>query len=399
MSSATDRPVIATVLPRAAYTSAQIFEDEVHRIFLRQWMFVGHESQLPRAGDFFVDEVAGESFVVVRDDRGELRVHLNRCRHRGHPLCEQATGSTKRFVCPYHQWTYGLDGRLVHVPGSGDGEHLDYNMWGLHGGHVEVWHGLIFVSLSGPAPPPLTPALEAFASDMVRARPEQMKEAFRESYVVAANWKIVLENYLECYHCRARHPELCTSMALDEMFATTSGWTGQYLGGATPLKAGHRTMSMDGRLVSKPLGDLACLDETEPGFGSGFAIVPMLSRLICHVDHMVVHVLRPLDVDRSRWETRWYVAGDAVEGADYDLERLAAVWRATNRQDIPLCEGTARGVRSRRFVPGPLHPERESAVRAGLEVYRDLMDKAGKSRPGGSLAELTSPDATGLRIV
>ena len=127
-------------------------------------------------------------------------------------------------------------------------------------------------------------------------------------------------------------------------------------------------MSTDGELVAPLLGD---------GADSGFAIVPMLTRLICHADHMIVHLLRPVDVGHSRWETRWFVADTAVEGVDYDLEKLTGVWRTTNRQDIALCESAARGVRSRRFVPGPLHAEFESAVAATLELYLELMAEAG----------------------
>jgi Rieske 2Fe-2S family protein len=351
-----------TTLPGASYTSEEVFEKEAQRILLRQWTFVAHESQVAEPGSYVTDEIAGESFILVRDDGGALHALFNTCRHRGHQLCDTACGSTRRFVCPYHQWSYGLDGRLSHVPGAS----AEFNVaeWGLHRGHVEVWHGLVFVSLADSAPRPLAPALDAFASDMTKARPERLKEAFRESYAIAANWKIVLENYLECYHCRSNHPELCSAMALDAMYATTDAWSGQYFGGATPLKPGHRTMSIDGDLVAPPLGD---------SVDSGFAIVPMLSRLICHADHMIVHLLRPIDVGHTRWETRWFVSDAAVEDVDYDVDELTAVWRTTNRQDIALCESAARGVRSRRFVPGPLHPEFESAVAATLDLYRELM--------------------------
>ncbi len=359
-----------TTLPRASYASEEVFDVEVKRIFLRQWTFVAHESQVAAPGAYVTDEIAGESFILVRDDNGALHALLNTCRHRGHRLCDDASGSARRFVCPNHQWTYNLDGRLSHVPGPP--AQLDLSDWGLHRGHVEVWHGLVFVSLADSAPPPLTPALDAFASDMIRAHPERLKEAFRESYAIAANWKIVLENYLECYHCRSNHPELCGSMALDAMYATTDGWSGQYFGGATPLKPGHRTMSIDGGLVAPPLSDEVMADGSTAG-DSGFGIVPMLTRLICHADHMVVHLLRPIDARHTRWETRWFVSDTAAEGVDYDVDELTAVWRTTNRQDISLCESADRGVRSQRFVPGPLHPQFESAVAATLDLYRELM--------------------------
>jgi phenylpropionate dioxygenase-like ring-hydroxylating dioxygenase large terminal subunit len=365
-----------TSLPREAYLSTATFEAEVERVFFRQWTFVAHLSQLPESGSFVVEEIAGESILVVRDgDR--VRAFFNVCRHRGFRFCEQAAGTASRFRCPYHQWTYGVDGSLAHVPGSPDGERFDYDDWGLVAAHVEVWHGLVFVALGELTPAPLGPVLDKFGAGMLPARPEHLRLAFAETYDVAANWKVLLENYLECYHCRGQHPELCASMDLDAMYATTGGWDGPYLGGSTPLKPGRSTMSLDGTLLSTPLGDFADLDALPggppDGLGGGFMIVPFLTRLICHVDHLVVHLLRPVDVGHSRWETRWFVSDRAVEGVDYDVEELTRVWRTTNRQDIRLCEGTQLGVSSRRYVPGPLHPERESAVRAALDTYLELM--------------------------
>ena len=130
---------------------------------------------------------------------------------------------------------------------------------------------------------------------------------------------------------------------------------GQYLGGATPLRPGHLSMSIGGGLVAPPLGDRAN-GNGPPSIDSGFAIVPMLTRLICHADHVVVHLLRPLDVGHSRWETRWFVADTAVKGVDFDVDALTAVWRATNRQDISLCESARAGVRSPPLRPRPAAP-------------------------------------------
>jgi phenylpropionate dioxygenase-like ring-hydroxylating dioxygenase large terminal subunit len=373
MTRAAHAAACSTTLPREYYVSDEIFEREIEQVFFRQWTFAAHESELAGPGEFVVCELAGESVVVVRDAVGDVRAFFNVCRHRGYRFCEPSEGRSTRFTCPYHQWSYGLDGRLLHAPGSHDGELFDYGDWGLVPAHVEVWHGLVFVALGDEAPPPLAPVLDLYGAGMVAARPERLTRAFRETYEVEANWKLLLENYLECYHCRARHPELCSSMALDAMYATTAGWSGPHMGGSTPLKPDRATMSLDGRLVSKPLGDFADLDELTGGLGGGFMIVPLLTRLICHVDHMIVHLLRPVDARRTRWETRWYVHADAVEGVDYDVEALTGVWRATNRQDVGLCERTQLGVSSRRFVPGPLHPERESALRSALDTYLELM--------------------------
>jgi glycine betaine monooxygenase A len=365
----------ATTLPREYYLSPATFESEVERVLFRQWTFVAHESQLPGPGDFVVDEIAGESIIVVRDGAGEVHAFFNVCRHRGYRFCEQPEGHTTRFTCPYHRWSYGPDGRLRNVPGSPDGELFDYSEWGLVPAHLERWHGFLFVALGEAAPAPLSPALDLLGADMLPARPERLALAFREGYEVRANWKILLENYLECYHCPGQHPELCSSMALDAMYATTEGWEGAYLGGSTPLKPGHLTISRDGGLVSTPLGDFTDLDVLASGLGGGFMIVPFLTRVICHVDHVIVHVVRPIDAGRTRWVTHWYVNDRAVAGVDFDVDELTHVWRTTNRQDVALCEGAQLGVASRRYLPGPLHPQRESAVAATLDVYRELMDE------------------------
>jgi Rieske 2Fe-2S family protein len=219
--------------------------------------------------------------------------------------------------------------------------------------------------------------LDDKAADMIPARPERLREAFRETLDVETNWKVLLENYLECYHCRGSHPELCQSMSVDGNYESTAGWIGEYFGGSVPLKPGIKTASLDGKLLSKPLGDWAALDEIPDNLGGGFGIVPWLSRGICHADHMVVHLLRPVDVSHTRWETRWFVHENAVERVDYDVDRLTEVWRATNREDIGLCEGAFRGVKSSRFVSGPLHPHREAAIRSAKETYLSMMDEDG----------------------
>jgi Rieske 2Fe-2S family protein len=208
---------------------------------------------------------------------------------------------------------------------------------------------------------------------MVPGRPERLREAFRETYDVQTNWKTLLENYLECYHCRGSHPELCRSMSVDATYDSTAGWIGEYFGGSVPMKPGVKTASMDGQLVSKPLGAWAQLEEIPDNLGGGFGIVPWLTRVICHADHMLVHLLRPIGTSHTVWDTRWFVHEDAVEGVDYEIDRLTEVWRATNREDIRLCEGAFRGVRSSRLVPGPLHPEREAAIRSALETYQSMM--------------------------
>lgn len=362
------------LLPRRFYVDPGIFEQEQDRVFARQWQFLGHVSQISNSGDYFIEDLCGESVLVVRGSDGKVHGFLNHCRHRGHRLCGDASGHARSFTCPYHQWTYSLDGALLRAPGNPDGNIFDYADWGLHRVRVEVWHGLIFGWLSETAGPSLASCL-AFDEDAFRRLDAaKVKEIYRESYDIASNWKVLLENYLECYHCLGAHPELCVTMDVQATYANTGGdWRSQYFSGLLQLRPGMKTGSMDGALVSKPLGEFAEASELPDGYGTGFGIVPTLTRVIFHVDHAVVHAMRPVDVSHVRWQTFWYVRQDAVEGVDYEVDRVTEVWRRTNVEDISLCEGAYQGVRSRRFMSGSLDPVREAAIPAALETYRELM--------------------------
>jgi phenylpropionate dioxygenase-like ring-hydroxylating dioxygenase large terminal subunit len=359
------------LLPRHFYTDPAIYELEMQRVFARQWLFLGHVSQVPEVGDYFVEEVCGESIIVVRSATDSIQGFLNHCRHRGHTLCAAASGHARNFItCPYHQWSYGLDGKLKRAPGNPDGTIFNYADWSLHPVKVEVWHGLIFGWLGEESGPSLASCLSFDDSAFRQLDAANVKEVFRETYDIAANWKVLLENYLECYHCQVSHPELCVTMDVQATYSNTgSDWKQQYFPGHLQLRPGMKTGSMDGNLVSTPLGK-----DLPDGYGAGFGIVPSLTRVIFHVDHAVVHALRPVDVSHVKWQTTWYVRADAQEGRDYDTGRLTEVWRLTNKEDISLCEGAYRGVRSRRFVSGPLDPKREAAISAALETYRELME-------------------------
>lgn len=374
---ASQEPSYFQLLPRDKYLDPEVFEEEYQRVFSRQWLFACHVSQLRKPGDYVVEEILGESVIITRAADGTIRAHLNVCRHRGHRVCEGPSGNTQRFVCPYHRWSYDLSGELLGAPATPDGAGgVEYRKLALFDVHVTTFEGLVFVCLGDERPVDLETALHGMVANIARYRLTDTREAFRETYQVHANWKVLLENYLECHHCAGSHPELSKAMDLGAMFEETEGWVGEYFGGPTPLKPGALTASLDGQPLSRPLG------EADPGnaadvAGTGFGIVPTLTRVIVHLDHLLVHVLRPTSPTEVTWETRWYVHQDAREGVDYELDRLTEVWRATNRQDVELCQAAYRGVRSKRFVSGPLHATREAAIRSALVTYADMMADVG----------------------
>jgi Rieske 2Fe-2S family protein len=369
---------ISTILAREYYVSEHIFAEEVEKVLSRQWTYAGHMSQISNTGDYFVVDLLGESLVFVRGDGGEIRGFYNVCRHRGHILCTGRSGRKKRaIVCPYHQWSYQFDGTLRSVPGIKNGEQFDFKDWSLIPVQVEVWHGLIFTCLSRQPIEPLAPVIANMGrnipEDMLYCEPDRLKLIYEEVIDVAANWKTLVENYLECYHCRASHPELCIAFDVDARSDNTEAYKSPISGSRDALRPAVKTLSIDGEYISKPLGKFAKDEERPLGFDAGFAILPTLTRVIFRIDHCVVHTLRPIGVAHSQWVTRWLVNEDAVEGADYTVEGVIKLWRIVNRQDIGLSENAYKGVRSRSFMPGPLHDTQEAAVTGALQIYLDMM--------------------------
>ena len=378
MATAVGSETYFTSLPREYFVSQEIYERELESVFGTQWHYIAHLSEIPQAGDYLVEELAGESVVVVRGRDGAPRAFLNVCRHRGFQFCQQPSGKVNRFICPYHRWSYDLDdGHLLNAPDMPDGEFFDYGDWGLHKVQVDVWGGLIFVCLAEAPKAPVGPIIATTAPEIAKAQPERLKKAYEKRYRIDANWKVLLENFVECYHCKGTHPELCAAMDLEGMYGAILDRTdlgpGEYHGGQVPLKAGAKTQSIDGQLVSLPLGEFADAESVPDAWGAGFQISPWLSRIIFHVDHAMIFTLRPVDVRTVEWVSRWYVHEQAEEGRDYDFDRLTEVWLATNDQDLSLCSGTQQGIRSRRYVPGPLSVVREPAIHTVMATYLELM--------------------------
>ena len=378
MASVIDHPGYFTSLPRDYYVSEEIFEAELDLVFARQWLHVGHASQIPAPGDFFACSVGPESLLIVRDAEGEVRSFFNVCRHRGAQLCESGTvGQQKAFVCPYHRWSYGLDGRLLGAPGSRDGVDFDFAGWGLHEARCATYFGSIYVYLDEDAAqaPAFHDAVAPLVDEeqLARVQAHRIELAHQVRYEVRANWKLVLENNCECYHCAGAHPSLGVSCDYSGFFAPRDsdleGFNADK--GYFPLREGMQTFSMDGRWVSrKPLGA-----GFEAGFSAGFILVPMFAASVYFADHGVHLDVFPIDKDTTEIVCQWYVHEDAVEGEDYEVDRLIGVFDVTNREDVALAELTQRGVRSRRFVPGPNSPTRESFVKGALSQYLAMMGR------------------------
>ena len=214
----------AKTLPQQYFVSPEVFAREQEKIFSRQWVCVGHQSEIAKAGDYFVREVAGESLIILRDKGGKLRGFYNVCRHRGTRLREDragqaACGHVTVIQCPYHAWTYGLDGRLIGAPHMDEGQRFNKADYPLHAVNLALWEGFIFVNLAR-ASAPLEEWFAPLVGKFTHWNLAKLRSAKRTEYDVRANWKLIFENYSECYHCPLVHPQLeklpLVSVAADE---------------------------------------------------------------------------------------------------------------------------------------------------------------------------------------
>ncbi|MCI0537042.1 MAG: aromatic ring-hydroxylating dioxygenase subunit alpha [Verrucomicrobiales bacterium] len=353
---------VFTSFPREYYLSAEWFEREMELIFSRQWLYAEHESEVRHTGDFITREVGDESILVTRDG-ADLHALFNVCRHRGAGVCQESHGNARRFVCPYHRWTYNLDGRLIAAPAMPDT--FEPARYSLFRAHVRSWNGLLFINLSEDMPEPLDQMLESAKVGMAPLDVANCKVAHAITYSVAANWKLVLDNFMECYHCPGAHPEFCRTFDLKHIPAGALTASSHPLVdfGDLALKRGTKSLTMTGELVCRKL--MGSLTMGDLPTGVGLTLRPTTSAAFFG-DYGIVFDFQPVSLAETRVRCQWLVAGDAEHGRDYDVESLIAVWDITNRQDWPLCESTQKGVRSRHFVSGPNSLEQEP----GVEVFR-----------------------------
>jgi glycine betaine catabolism A len=395
-------------LPRAFALDPEIHAYELEVIWRASWLFAGVSAQVRAPGDFFrLDLAAGDSVIVVRDQAGALHALHNTCRHRGMPVCPAPAGHTRRWVCPYHQWSYGLDGALLGCAGE---EELDPVQYGLRRAGVAEIGGLVFVWL-GPDPGPLEAARTDLSAALAAQGLDRARVAHVIDYEVAANWKLVWENNRECWHCHAGHPEYVRAnfdaapdtprsrrlaaeraaehaLALAEVCAPAAGHeepglyrfpsAGQWWSAnRTPLAEGFVTESLDGRAVAPLMGEYVRPDvgtlrlRTVPNFWGHAS-----------ADHAVLTRLLPAGPELTQIRVLWLVDEAAVAGRDYDLTRLLPFWQVTSEQDWDLCERNHAGVRNPAFRPGPYSPRREYNVLAFLDWYLGRVGGLSANPPG-----------------
>ena len=351
----------AKTLPQRYLVSPDVFEQEQERIFSRQWLFVGHQNQIAKAGAFFVQEVAGESLIILRDQKEEVRGFYNVCRHRGTRICAEKEGQFRGTIqCPYHAWTYGLDGRMVGAPHMDKVEGFDKAEHSLHPVNLAVWEGFIFVNLAD-HPTPLETAFAPLAGKFTHWNLPRLRSARRIEYDVRANWKLIFENYSECYHCPLVHPALSKLTPYDS--AENDLCEGPFLGGFMSITKGS-SLTMSGNACAMPVGDIRAEDHQRVFY---YSIFPNML-LSMHPDYVMVHQIWPQAPDRVFILCDWYFHPEAFAQADFNPGDAIEFWDMTNRQDWHVCELSQQGIGSRMYQPGPYSP-RESIPAAWDREY------------------------------
>jgi Rieske 2Fe-2S family protein len=385
-------------LPRAFYRDEALYRVDVEQIWRRGWLFAAHECELRNPGDWLTLQVDTDSIIVIRGEDGAVRALHNVCRHRGSQILSTGSGSAKRLVCPYHQWTYDTKGALTFCRGMHE---FDKSQFGLKSVHCQSVEGLVFISLAQ-TPPPFGPAGELMAPYL---RPQgfgRAKVAKTIDYEINANWKLVWENNRECFHCNINHPQYIKAnwdhynsddttaeikSAIDRAvehseakwaaagLAVSHKDTGMtqfpdaergiwYSANRTALVEGWVSESMDGTPVSTLMGSYS---DADVGTVRARTLPNFWNHSSC--DHGVSTRLLPAGPRKTLARVSWLVHEDAVEGRDYQLDKLLPFWQLTSEQDWAICERQQKGVNSTAYEPGPYSTFKEYNVDAFVRWY------------------------------
>ena len=375
-------------LPQEFYTDPEVYQMDLEAIFHKRWIFAGAECEIPIPGDYFTLTIGQTPILVLRDRAGAIRAFFNTCRHRGSKICLAEKGAVRTLICPYHQWNYDLTGRLIATGRMHEG--FDREEYALKPVNVRTSGGTIYVCLATETPDfdDYGPLIEPYLAphDLANA-----KLAHETHVVVKGNWKLVMENSRECFHCPARHQELMHTFLHDYNFeepgsdqlvrpfwerCSTLGLSSEDKEGddfriiRLPLRKGAISMTMDGKpAVSRVLG-------TMPTNDAGSVRWVHFPSTFNHAlaDYAVLVRMLPMGPQETLFTMKWLVHRDALAGRDYDPEALVSVWSATNDQDKVLVERNQEGVNSVGYTPGPYSQHAEQGVIRFVEWYCDTIE-------------------------
>jgi glycine betaine catabolism A len=343
----------SVMLPPEAYTSAEVFAWEQQNFF-RGWQCVGRSADIPERGSQRAERVGDSTVLLARAKDGTLRGFANVCRHRAHELLPAGGSATTRAItCPYHAWSYGLDGQLIAAPGYQDQPSFNTGDYTLRAIRTHEWRGYVFVDPSGEAPE-FTEWIGDLDGQLAEHQPENLVVRASHEYVVKANWKVISENYQECYHCPMIHPELSSVSPPD----SGENWDlpGAWVGGWQDIRTGLTTMSLDGHSDGLPIPGVTGERLHTVNY---LGVFPNLL-ISLHPDYVMTHRMVPLSAGETWVECTWSFPREAIEAEGFDPAYAVDFWDITNQQDWTACESVQRGLSSGAASPGPLSPEEEA---------------------------------------
>jgi len=383
------------------YRSHLVHEQELEHLIFKSWIYALHASEIPNPGDYQLVDIGEDSIIVARTETGDIKAMHNICRHRGARVCEEPRGNRKTYVCPYHGWVYHVDGSLKAARETHVMRDFDAAAHGLKPVKCVSYMGLVSINCDSGAGD-LIASLENLREPLGAYDLDHAKVAHRHTYRVDANWKLAIENYLECYHCATSHrayARLHTLKDLNEksapvvkaMLERADAVTGIegiskqhtqiYLDAPSfgacahtmryGLFDGFVTGSEDGQPVAPLMGAFQDYD----GGAGDFQLGP-LTFMLNYPDHCVLYRFIPRSLTETDMELVWFVREDAEPGKDYDLDRLTWLWHHTTLEDEYIITRNAAGVNSRFFEPGPYHPEFEATLQQFIDWYLATLEKS-----------------------
>lgn len=375
------------------YTSEAVFKADMDQIISRKWLLAGHASRIPAKGDYFLFRVGAEQIIVIRENEDSVRAFFNVCRHRGSTICHKDSGNAPRLICPYHAWTFGLDGRLLAarlMP-----EDFDKAENGLFACHVRVFHGLIFINMSEGEPDDFDATFGDLGPILDYHGIADARIAHAGSYPTTANWKLVVENFFECYHCVPSHPEFCSMHAAESIVAVGAGpssgpadaiasympkvqaWEARAAALGRPVgniddapdsshlrllmqrmnKDGWSAETQDGSAPAPLMGK-----RSQPDGGRMHLSFSPFSQIVADDHFVILFQFTPRSALESDVEMIWLVDGRATE-AEVDIEKMTWGYHATTTQDKVITENNQAGIMSSRYRPGRYSDQEGSVIK------------------------------------
>lgn len=372
-----DYPIIdgTRTLPGKYYHSPEIYGEEVAKIFYKFWLYACRAEEIPAVGDYKLIQVADESIILVRDKSNQIKALFNVCSHRGTQLCTEPTGTfkTKTIQCPYHAWTYGLDGKLLAAPLMQEGNGFMKSECSLPQASVHVWEGFVFINLH-PNPVSFEEQMEALIGKFSDWKMEELRIAHHIRYELNCNWKLILQNYQECYHCPGVHPLLSELTPVNS--AQHDASKGAVIGGFMDLTKERGSMTMTGEAAAPPICNVSGDDLQRVYY---YSIFPNML-LTPHPDFVMFHHITPLGPDKIINDCYWLFRPEVINdpSAQAGIKSAVEFWDLTNRQDWQVCEQMQTGTKSKRFTRG-YYSGREDILH---QLDQEVLKALGHDDPG-----------------